>query len=1223
MFVIDDSGSMDWEFMTTENGGTFQNKYFNFGLSDNAYSDTYIVSGTIKKMWQARWAGYNRMYYNPGVNYVPWPNYSNASTTAPRSNPVNSTPTLTLSAEYDTVRQEIIVHNESPRFSKSATGWADSGSYTTALFGTYFYAYNNNGSAWARWTPDIPVAGTYTVYAFWKATWDRTTNASYTIRHNGIDEVVYRNQQINDETWVSLGSFYFAGGGDEYVRLNATVSGNSKYCAEAVKFEPSSGSTISIKNAHYYTYSASENVPYLVVLSGGINYYRFTYNRTYINEAGLIQDSSPPDDIVPKNEDGSPRTYAQELQNFANWFSFYRRRELTAKAAIARVIKGVEGVNVGLYSIWNRVNQSVLPVKVTIAGTTYDNSDTLLALLYGLNSSDGTPLRAALKAAGEYFAGRTGGIGPCPYASAADGGECQQSFSILITDGFWNGTVSGIGNEDGSEGAPYADSWSGTLADVAMKYYKTDLSSTLLNLVPTNFPDMATWQHMVTYGVSFGLHGTLDPYNYDLYNSDPARRVYPSWPNPMDEADQERIDDLWHASVNGRGKFLSASNPQDLIDSLLAVMQNVMARVGSGASISVNGEEFRAGSVIYQASYSTDRWTGDVKAYSLNQTTGAAMRDTPLWSARALLDTASWDSGRVIATYDTTNAVGIPFRYAGLSNSLAQRVMLDADPATAEAMLNYLRGDSASERANGGSFRDRSSKLGDIVHSSPTFYKDMIYVGGNDGMLHALNATTGEEVFAYVPGLLFPELYHLTSTAYSHRYYVDLTPYAASTGTADLLVGGLGKGGRGYYCLDITNAASIASESTLAARVKWEFPRASTDAADIADMGYSFSEAYIVKANSGSWVVIFGNGYASPNEHAVLFVLDAVSGTTIAKIDTGVGSCNGLSSPTPIDVNMDNQLDYVYAGDLKGNLWKFDLTDASPANWKAAYFSGGTPMPLFQAKDASGSTQPITTKPDVMLHCDPSLPGYMVVFGTGKYLGLADFVDTSTQTIYGIWDYGDDADDSEYLGAFTRPGLSHQDSHVTLLAQTEIYYAQPSNSTHMLRVLSNNEATWATEKDSTAGQNDNPSKSVANNAGWYFDLPLPGERVIRNPMIRSGKAIIMTSVPKRSPCEAGGDSIFMEMDACNGGRLYEAQFDINGDAKIDENDMIPITDPSNTTGEPLAPTGIRYPVMMYPPKIIRMPDETETKYFSTAAGNILMLREEGEERGIYYWRCVE
>ena len=623
-------------------------------MSDNAYDDSYIVAGDEKRLWKARWSEYNKMYYNPAATYTPWPGQADASPTAPRSNPMEASPTLTLSSEYDSVETGIIVDNTDPGFTRSAVGWSS----TTASedYGSDYLFTNgdNNGSnTWARWTVNVPAAGDYEISGWWRS-YDgtRVTDVTYDVVRGGGTDAGVPPGGVNQNVWAhwtSLGTYYFSGGGDEYIQLNATVAGSSKYTADAMKFTPVGGTTISIKNAHYYTYSDSEDAFYLVVLDGSIKYYRFSQDVDDVAEAGLILDTTPPDDVVPKDSDGNTRSYAAELQNFANWFSFYRRRSLTAKAAIARVIDDIEGVKVGFHSIHDRLNQPVLPVNVTTGGSSYDDTTTLLNLLYGLESSGGTPLRDALKNVGEYFdqAGGDGGIGgSSPYASEADGGACQQSFAIVVTDGYWNGYLSGIGNEDLSEGAPYADNWSGTLADVAMKYYKTDLSTGLSDLVPTNYPDLATWQHMVTYGISFGVTGTLNPFDYDLYNINAAQRVYPTWPNPTDTENQERIDDLWHAAVNGRGQFLSAANPENLIDSLQALMENVMSRIGSGASISINGEELQAGSRIYQASYSTDNWTGDVKAYALNQNSGAVLRDSSIWSASDELE--SLDPGNRI-----------------------------------------------------------------------------------------------------------------------------------------------------------------------------------------------------------------------------------------------------------------------------------------------------------------------------------------------------------------------------------------------------------------------------------------------------------------------------------------------------------------------------------------------------------------------------------------------
>jgi type IV pilus assembly protein PilY1 len=242
-------------------------------------------------------------------------------------------------------------------------------------------------------------------------------------------------------------------------------------------------------------------------------------------------------------------------------------------------------------------------------------------------------------------------------------------------------------------------------------------------------------------------------------------------------------------------------------------------------------------------------------------------------------------------------------------------------------------------------------------------------------------------------------------------------------------------------------------------------------------------------------VVIFGNGYNSENSSAELFVLDPADGSILKQIDTGVTNCNGLSSPVLIDVDFDDRVDYVFAGDLHGNLWKFDFTSTDYNDWGVAYgtdndldgminfLDGDVPQPVFQGQENGGAYQPITCKPDVMFHCkeDSVEGGYMVIFGTGKYLGSDDIDDTSQQAVYGIWDYGDDLDDTEYLGQFdsgATPQLSNQANTVTLLEQTADDYTVTINvdtdgdgtgDTPMdifLRVMSDNDPDWTTTTSS-------------------------------------------------------------------------------------------------------------------------------------------------------------
>jgi len=1381
MFVLDDSGSMDWEFMTQEDDGKFQGHEYVFDdPGDNVYSSTswngdILGRGTDRLRWKSQWSSYNKLYYDPSIDYEAWPTLTDADPDNPRSHPMHASPTLNLNNNYDTVATDTtIVDNEDPNFSKGPAGnvvivdnddtnfsrSAENGGYwrlatgsAEAYDGTYFYTASD-GDYTATWTPDL-VAGEYVVYAMWQASDNRSTAVPYTINHEGGSTTVPVNQRLDGGKWVQLGTtFNFNGDPGENVTISYTRNGwNDRVCADAVMFYPTGASwdwatssqaynyhywwtpsdglytatwtpsltageyavyarwvanldrstavpytinhaggsttvpvdqqqnggqwyllgafnfngdptenvaitfeqtstsgnlcadavkfavnpvTIDIKRAHYYVWSAEQGKPYLVNLDGEIKYYAVndanSNNQVETGELQLIATvEAVPSDVL------CSRTYAEERQNFANWYSFYRRRELTAAAAIARVIASMQGVKIGFNSINGNLVQEALSVNVGAV----DETSALLNGLYGLTlHAQGTPLRRGLENVGKYYKGESGGIGSSPYAGAANGGECQQAFAIVMTDGYWNGWSPNVGNADGDgdtdfDGSPYGDSYSNTLADVAMYYYEDDLSA-LDNLVPTNPTDEATHQHMVTFTVSFGVFGTLNPGDYDIENG-----PYPTWPNPND-GDQEKIDDLWHAAVNGRGTFLSASNPTELINSLLSIMQNVESRIGSASSVSVNGDELYeslgADVRMFQATYCSDGWTGDLKAYTLDLTTGEVIRSSHVWSAAEELDDLHWDTGRLIATYKDANEKGIPFRYNKLRSD--QKTALDpsweTDPAVAQNLLNFLRGDDSNEQANGGTFRDRIhidgqlQKLGDIVHSSPVYHNGLLYAGANDGMLHAFDAETGTERFAYVPDLVFENLKDLADSSYTHTFLVDLTPTLKDvtiSGIDTMLVCGLGKGGKGYFALNVSSPSLITSETELASRLLWEF-------ADSADLGHTYSRPTIVDSQYG-WIVIFGNGYNSEGGYAKLFILDALGGTLLKKIDTGAGSCNGLSSPLPVDVDEDGKVDYVYAGDLKGNLWKFDFTDSSYLNWDVAYKDGATPKPLFQAKGPSGTTQPITTKPDVMLHCERH--GYLVTFATGKYLGDMDVSDSSTQSIYGIWDYGDSVyaagawsedDDSEYLGTFNRestPQLSNQPDNVALLEQ-ELFNWR-IEGTIELRTLTDYVPSWGTVDDETAGQQSNPGSedpSETVHAGWYFDLPDSGERVVSDVLIRDEKLIVITFVPEESACGSGGYSWLHEGDACTGARLDKPQFDINGDGVIDASDLISVQVGTDEGGNPIyvtvAPTQIKgwEKGKLQPPTILRAGGE-EIKYLSSSTGQIETVRERAIRLGISYW----
>jgi type IV pilus assembly protein PilY1 len=501
---------------------------------------------------------------------------------------------------------------------------------------------------------------------------------------------------------------------------------------------------------------------------------------------------------------------------------------------------------------------------------------------------------------------------------------------------------------------------------------------------------------------------------------------------------------------------------------------------------------------------------------------------------------------------------GVAFTYANIGSlSNYQQTALGDNAVAQENMINFIRGDFSKDENHNGSFRARITRLGDIVHSEPKFVNNYLYVGGNDGMFHVFSAATGEEVFAYIPSFVFSNLDELANPDYTHRYFVDLSPFLGYDANGDvLLIGGLGKGGKGYFCLDVdvTNPASFAATD-----VKWEYPDAGSSGNEFANMGYTFAEPAIVYVENGSHVLIFGNGYDSENARAVLYVLNPTTGNLIKMIDTGYGSadannCNGLSTPVYIDTNNNGKVDTVYAGDLRGNVWKFDISGAF-ADWDVAYKDGdGNSKSLFQAKDAAGNAQPITTRVAVKGHCVKGYSGYMVIFGTGKFNSSTDFTDTSTQAVYGIWDWAPEWDEEDpsgdssdkYFGAYNSPStgnfsnlaghsdLSGVGNQLTLLAQGQAGSAVYYNDTYW-RTTSANEINWFDVKrylDPAETYGDDADEGY--HVGWVFALPYSGERVVADPVLWLNYALIVSQEPAENMCQVGGSAYLRALNVCSG-----------------------------------------------------------------------------------------
>lgn len=888
--------------------------------------------------------------------------------------------------------------------------------------------------------------------------------------------------------------------------------------------------------------------------------------------------------------------YPNSQQNYANWYSYYKERDFVAKRAMSELIFDSTH-RMGLATLHNRNNVGTPVEDMTDNAKKFD----LLDNLGQVQPGSGTPLRRLLRNTGRYFdnAGNNndhsalGFTNSSPILPSASGGECQQNFTVLISDGFWNGGNPGFGNEDGDndtawDGGSHADTFTETLADVAMYYYETDLATGLTNNVnPITGVDENEAQHLTTFTVAFGIDGTL--------TANPPNRTDPfAWPQPVANANTT-TDDMRHAAWNARGEFLSAKQPGALISALEAALSAIDDRIGTATAVTFNSNQLDTGSQLFLTQFNTEDWSGEVLAFDLDPTDGSIV--TPeVWNASAELDgrtDASVIANRVIYTYNGTQGNRLLWNSLTTAQQNDFKTNPDATLETtagfpvANARLNYTRGDRSNE-ASGSTynFRPRGSRLADIVHAGPQFvgqpngfypdkdpfgvvgkrYSDfkttpsimnrpgVVYVGANDGMLHAFNADNiGTEIMAYVPNSLFSSasapsgLHYLTDPAYTHSYYVDL-PVAVSdayisTSSGGLgsknwttvLAGGLRAGGQGVFALDVTSpsAFTYGSETGAQNTVLWEF-----DSGDSSFVGFTYGEPKISLMNNGEWAVIFGNGYNSANGEAaviILFIEEGVDGTwspgdfRVLETDSGsVGDNNGIGQITLVDLTSDGVVDRVYGGDLKGNLWAFDVSATNDSSWDVAYNSGSR-KPLFTASDQEPSPstiQQVTVKAAITrteTTTDINKPNVLVLFGTGQYLTTADPTNTDVQSFYGVWDAG-------------QPQI-RKDS---LVEQSLL-----GTSTADLRVMS----------DLTVNYQDTGLSSGT--YGWFFDLPSSGERVIVNPLVRGAQIIFGTIIPDTAVCsDGGGSGWLMVLDAQNGGEPTGGGIDVNNDGNFDSSDQL-------------------------------------------------------------------
>lgn len=951
---------------------------------------------------------------------------------------------------------------------------------------------------------------------------------------------------------------------------------------------------------------------------------------------------------------GSPCTYAQEMTNYANWWTYYQTRMQGMKSSASLAFKGIDSrYRVGFITIANQ-SSNYLPIAPFAPGAG-NQKQNWYNKFFAIIPSSNTPLRSALSIVGRIFANKSVGFtSPDPMQYA-----CQKNFTLLTTDGYWNADsnsavkdVNGqpIGDLDSDvnsrplyEGATAS---SATLADTAKYYYDTDLRTSVLNnctgALGQNVCGEAVGQeniikqNMSTFTLGLGVDGTLQ-YSTDYKTQTTGdfadiKAGTNNWPVPV--ADTETaVDDLWHAAVNGNGTYFSARNPKQLTTSLKTALSDIQSKVGAGSAASASAlQPTTNDNFNFIASYTTAKWIGNLEARTVNLTTLETSEDAfwcveniasqtcaPGFSTSAetvngssvfyckatgmsasdcsnaggfvagadcKIEIASsclgtmpnkvsttsdtrnikFNSGGSLTDFTFGNLSGTQQTYFGataLSSKLAQWNDLTTGTGSQQAaavgsgIVNYLRGqkgleDSGSNPAAQRIFRSREATMGDITESQPVYIakpffnyvdagypdfitaqasrKGMIYVGANDGMLHAFYAKDqvavtppsqcvvgggsycgGEEAWAFVPTPVISKMAKLGDRDYAinHVNFVNGDPQIADICTANcstastatwktILVGGLSGGGRGYYALDVTNPT--------APTFLWEYT-----AQNQSNLGYSFGRPVITKldsssangANANKWVVLVTSGYDngtldadgatnnSPtgNGQGYIYVLDANTGSELKAFSTGTGTAASPSGLAYIAAYADdgyknNLTTYTYGGDLLGNIWRFNINAVT----------GTAPFQMTTLVGPTGLAQPITTIPQLGLVSKKRV----IYVGTGKYLEAADLGSTDVQSIYAI------KDDNLTTGA----ELGNPRSH--LVAQT-------------LTTVGDSRKVTTTQ-----------SVNFNTDLGWYVDLPA-GERMNVDPLLINGVLLAPTIVPTSTSCSPGGTGWFNYFNYATGG----------------------------------------------------------------------------------------
>lgn len=1125
IMAVDDSGSMDFEVLFRANDGSAwwnvtRRSFFGLGEGDvpvtgeernnfnaggtasntvwkkysylfpngtgtdgkqlqDSTNDHFALPPTIDFAW-ARSGDHNRAYFNPQVTYEPWVNYN--STVFPQITPTNAPADPQRGSKRINLTTDYIISGDEAEFTfhrfmriPQGTWYRVSGCYNGGVNPTNL----------------LDGIGTGALLGYSQAQADRVVNGTEGRSRCNVSIVYFP------------ATFYLRDTGG---RANA-VAGSIGYRTSAINRDAMSPG------------DANGN--------GGVTLARF--------------------EIRPENFT-TTAAYTATINNFANWFSYYRKRHQATRAGLTRAFDGFDFINAGFFTINNRANVTMR--DMALAGP----RQTLYNQILALSTGGGTPNKDAVDHLGKQFR-RTGTGAPITLA-------CQRNFGMLFTDGFSApDTAATYGNVDGTLPVPFRDGVSNTAADIATRHYLDNLRPDLeagkvpvpnqcSGTTPDIRLDCRRDPHMNFYGVTLGSRGTI--YNPDAAPPQDPFTTPVTWPTTFPALSAAAVDDIWHASINTRGRFLNARTPREISDSIRSVLVSVQdASVPAGRD-ATSGARVSADTFFIIPSFGTRNngtdWPGSLVAYRIqtNGTLGSLLWNTggndtgdaadklPAAAARNLFATT------VVGTSTTRQTRSFLASNLGSNDTdrYAALGLTAADVATYPGLtptmaVDYLRGDQANEQftdssgvVTSGILRARSSRLGDIINSTPviftkqenfgygtlpgaagtsylTFLQNrrastrppMIYVGANDGFLHAFSGTNGVETFGFMPKGAMASAGRLLNPLYQHQYFVDgqITVSDAQLGGAwgTALVGSTGAGSKTLFGLNVTNPASVGPN-----QVMWELSGASN-----ADLGHVLGRALIlpVKGTSGPrWVAIVGNGYNSTNAKPALLVIDVNTGAIVSTLrpTTTSTTANGLGNVVAI-ADAEGYVSTVYGGDLDGNVWKFNLSGSTVSSWGVAL--GGAP--LFQARDASNNPQPISGGFDVARGPNN---GIYVYFGTGRYFATGDnqiTTSTQVQSIYAILDTG--------TPVSGRGALSQR----SITAETT---GDPRT-----RSLSSGLVNYITQR------------------GWFMDLRVTaganrGERFIGFPRVEGGTVYFATFEPIGDACTPGGVNWLYGLEALSG-----------------------------------------------------------------------------------------